>query len=68
MRFIIENSVSNVSEIDISRLFERFYMADKSRRGGTGLGLAVVKGLVEKLGGNVNANIKSDRLRIVLEI
>ena len=67
--FSIENSVSNVSEIDASRLFERFYMADKSRRGGgTGLGLAVVKALVEKLGGSVNANLQSDTLLIILEL
>lgn len=67
--FSIENSVSNVSEIDASRLFERFYMADKSRRGGgTGLGLAVVKALVEKLGGSVKANLQSDTLLIILEL
>ncbi|WP_394927588.1 sensor histidine kinase [uncultured Robinsoniella sp.] len=67
--FSIENSVSNVSEIDVSRLFERFYMADKSRRGGgTGLGLAVVKALVEKLGGSVKANLQSDTLVIILEL
>lgn len=67
--FSIENSVSNISEIDASRLFERFYMADKSRRGGgTGLGLAVVKALVEKLGGSVKANLQSDTLLIILEL
>lgn len=67
--FSIENSVSNVSEIDASRLFERFYMADKSRRGGgTGLGLAVVKALVEKLGGSVNADLQSETLVITLEL
>lgn len=67
--FSIENSVSNVSEIDASRLFERFYMADKSRRGGgTGLGLAVVKALVEKLGGSVNADLQSETLLITLEL
>lgn len=67
--FSIENSFSNVSEIDVSRLFERFYMADQLRRGGgTGLGLAVVKALVEKLGGSVIADLQSDTLVITLEL
>lgn len=44
-------------------------MADQSRRGGgTGLGLAVVKALVEKLGGSVNADLQSDTLVITLEL
>ena len=39
-------------------MFERFYRVDKSRSatsGGTGIGLAVVKTLVERMGGHVQA-------------
>lgn len=67
--FLIKNSVNHITEIDVSRLFERFYTADKSRHnGGTGLGLAVVKVLTEKLGGSVEAFLQTDTLVITLEL
>jgi two-component system phosphate regulon sensor histidine kinase PhoR len=43
---------------DLERVFERFYRVDKSRArnpGGTGIGLAIVKHLVQLLGGEVRA-------------
>jgi signal transduction histidine kinase len=47
----IENSGEPISEEDISKIWERFYRAEKSRRrktGGTGLGLAIVKTILER--------------------
>ena len=67
--FIIENPIDSKVEIDPHRLFERFYTGDKSmHNGGTGVGLAVVKLLTDKLGGNVSAKIEDDTLTISLEI
>ena len=67
--FSVKNSVNNVAEIDTSRLFERFYTADKSRhKGSTGLGLAVVKLLTEKLGGSINAKLQKDTFIVTLEL
>jgi two-component system sensor histidine kinase BaeS len=55
-------TVSNTSEAippeDLDRVFERFYRVEKSRdraRGGAGIGLAIVKQLVEAGGGRVGA-------------
>ena len=47
-----------VPDVDLGRVFERFYRVDKSRTrdpGGTGLGLSIVRHLVELHGGKVSA-------------
>ena len=52
------NTGDSIPEDDLPRLFERFYRVEKSRdpeRGGAGIGLAIVKQLVESAGGRVGA-------------
>jgi two-component system phosphate regulon sensor histidine kinase PhoR len=45
-----------VTEVDLPRLFERFYRSDRARASrGTGLGLAIVKHVVTSAGGTVEA-------------
>jgi two-component system, OmpR family, phosphate regulon sensor histidine kinase PhoR len=45
-----------VDEIELPRIFERFYRADRARASrGTGLGLAIVKHVVTAAGGTVEA-------------
>lgn len=59
--FICKNKVDNIEDIDITQIFSRFYKADKARtRSSTGLGLAIAKGLVDRMEGEMRANIEEE--------
>lgn len=61
--FTIKNNVSNLKESDIEHLFELFYTVDKSRnRSGSGLGLYIVKLLLNKIGGEVKSIALEDSI------
>lgn len=55
----IKDNGSGISKEDIPYIFESFYRTDTSRNsstGGSGLGLSIVKGIIEKHGGTVWAD------------
>lgn len=59
----IKNSGTGIKAEDLSRVFERFYKADKSRSldsKGAGLGLYLVKLMIEMHGGRVSAKSESE--------
>ena len=61
------NTTDELEAADLPLLFERFYRGEKSRsreHGGAGIGLAMVKELVEAHGGSVNADMIDGRFRI----
>jgi len=66
----VEDDGSGVSPSDISRIFDRFYRTDKSRRaGGSGLGLSIVRQVAELHGGTVAATNANPRgLKITVTI
>ncbi len=54
----VRNTGATIPAEDLPRVFERFYRLDRSRdrrSGGAGIGLAIVKQLVEMAGGRVGA-------------
>ncbi len=58
VRLTIEDDGPGVAATSLPRLFEKFYRAPGAptgSRGGLGIGLAVVRGLVEAMGGSVSA-------------
>jgi len=64
----ISNDAPALTEEDVERFFDRFYMADQTRSGkSTGLGLSIVKSLMEKMKGNITPELHDGRLSIVCE-
>ena len=63
-----ENLAPNLKEEDMDKLFDRFYTADKSRSDkNTGLGLAITKVLIEKLGHKIDAKLVNGSLIIEIK-
>lgn len=64
---VISNKVRNPSEIDVTKLFDRFYTADKARTVTTGLGLSIVKLLADKMNASVSAAVNGNMLEICVK-
>lgn len=56
--FVCANSVKGTDKINTEKVFERFYKSDTARtHTSTGLGLSIAKGLIEKMGGSIKAEL-----------
>ena len=65
----VENTYAAGGELELNRLFDRFYRADKARKftGGYGVGLSMAKAIVEKHKGEITA-YKKDATHIGFKI
>ena len=59
------NNASNLTEIEVGKLFDRFYTVNNARNS-TGLGLSISKALVEKMNGTISAEYNNEMLNICI--
>ena len=64
-KFIFSNTAISLDEVQVGKLFDRFYTVEAARRS-TGLGLAIAKTLVEQMNGKIEANYKNKKISIVV--
>ncbi|MCR1975375.1 HAMP domain-containing histidine kinase [Clostridium sporogenes] len=65
------NKCDNITEGDIELIFNRFYKKDTARtnkNGSTGLGLSISKSLMEKMNGEIYAEVHKDLLHIFCKL
>lgn len=64
VQFIVEDTGRGIAAEDLPHIFERFYRGDKSRdrkTGGTGIGLSIVKALVQAHHGEVHMESEPEK-------
>lgn len=62
----VSNRVLNPDEIDVNRVFERFYKADEARgKTSTGLGLSIAYELVKRMNGDIRVELDGDMFSII---
>lgn len=66
----VSNSGAEIPAAELERIFDKFYRipnSDPWKHGGTGLGLALVRKLMERLGGSIHANSHHNTTTFILK-
>ncbi len=67
LKVVFANTGGELAKEDLPFIFERFYRAEKSRSrdlGGAGIGLAIVKELIEAHNGRIGAEVHDNEIRV----
>lgn len=66
-KIVFSNHTSDLNEIQIGKLFDRFYTVNTARKS-TGLGLSIAKALIKKMDGNISADYSNNVLNIIIKL
>lgn len=58
------NHTEKLDEIQVGRLFDRFYTVETASSHSTGLGLSIARALTEQMGGSIDARYEDGMIRI----
>lgn len=66
----LANKTENLDKNELKNIFERFYKVDKSRKeqDSAGLGLSIVKRIVELHNGEVDAELDNDVIEFIVKL
>ena len=66
----LANKTKSIDKDELNNIFERFYKVDKSRKeqDSAGLGLSIVKRIVELHNGEVNAELDNDVIEFIVKL
>ena len=65
---VIEDNGGGVSPDDLPKLFQRFYRAEQQNKNGAGIGLAIVKEIIQRHHGNITAENGKYGLRMTISM
>lgn len=63
-RITFANHAEKLDEIQVGRLFDRFYTVETASSGSTGLGLSIARALTEQMGGSITAEYKDGMILV----
>lgn len=61
LELTVSDTGMGIKKEDLPHIFDRYFQADQESSGGTGIGLSLVKDLVELLGGKISVTSQTDK-------